>query len=425
MKRIGKMAKVFLLALCILALPRCAAQASAKIALNKTSVSVFKGKKVQLKVKGTSRKVTWKTSNQKVARVSQKGVVTGVKKGTATITARVSGENYKCKVSVKQPVAKVTLNKTSVKIPVSGGAAYLSATCTPASANNRKVTWGSSNPTVATVNGSGKITAVSEGVAVVTATAKDGSGKKATCTVAVTKSSSTIGKAKTVYILMIGNSLTVHSQNNTVSHLKGLAEKAGRKVVVQTLTHSGENLCNWANQSNSYGKKAYAKIASRQWDYIVLQECTDWAIAKGSTTVNAAKTFAAYINKTCPNAKIIYNSTWAWDKTKTFWSKSYKKSVQKKNMTSTYTAAAAATGGRVSWSVKAFSSYEALGGKQYLYLSDKNHCSNYGSFLSACSLYAAIFESSPAESGYTGGLDAAETAKMKAIAWQEKSMTHD
>ena len=79
------------------------AHAASKPRLNKTkvTVNVYGKKSYQLKVKGTSKKVTWKSSNKKVAIVSKKGKVTGKKKGTAVITAKVSGRTYKCKVTVK------------------------------------------------------------------------------------------------------------------------------------------------------------------------------------------------------------------------------------------------------------------------------------------------------------------------------------
>ena len=44
--------------------------------------------------------MTWKSSNKSVAKVSSKGVVKGVKIGTATITAVNNGKRYSCKVTV-------------------------------------------------------------------------------------------------------------------------------------------------------------------------------------------------------------------------------------------------------------------------------------------------------------------------------------
>ena len=68
-------------------------QAQAKVKLNYSSKTLPKGWTLQLKVKGTKKKVkvTWKSSNKKVAKVSKKGIVTAKKKGKVTITAK--GDN--------------------------------------------------------------------------------------------------------------------------------------------------------------------------------------------------------------------------------------------------------------------------------------------------------------------------------------------
>ncbi len=260
-----------------------------------------------------------------------------------TLTAGIT-VNAAAKVSSKK-VKKVKLSKSSVTLTSVGGCAYLTAVCTPISAKNRKVTWSSSNQSVARVNNAGKVTAASVGTAIITAAAKDGSGKKASCKITVTGVSSSTAKSRRISILMIGNSLTKYRSNNTAEYLKGLARSAGRKVSVTRLTHNNEKLSNWANRYNTYGKKAYAKIAGHSWDYIVLQEQTNEVIAGGGTFVSASKTLASYIREKCPDATIVYNSTWAWDRTVFFSGKRYTKSAQQTNMKKNCRLAASATGG--------------------------------------------------------------------------------
>jgi len=75
--------------------------AATKIKLNKKKVVLTVGDKTTLKVKGTKKKVKWSSSKKKVASVSSKGLVKAKKEGNATITAKVAGKKYKCKVTVK------------------------------------------------------------------------------------------------------------------------------------------------------------------------------------------------------------------------------------------------------------------------------------------------------------------------------------
>lgn len=75
--------------------------AHAAVKLNKKSAAILVGKSVRLKISGTKKKVTWKTSDKKIATVSTNGLVKGIKSGKATISAKVGKKTYKCKVTVK------------------------------------------------------------------------------------------------------------------------------------------------------------------------------------------------------------------------------------------------------------------------------------------------------------------------------------
>ena len=69
--------------------------------LNKTTLVLKKGSSSTLKLKGTSLKPVWKTGKSSVAVVSANGKVTAVKAGTTTITAKLGGKKYTCRVIVK------------------------------------------------------------------------------------------------------------------------------------------------------------------------------------------------------------------------------------------------------------------------------------------------------------------------------------
>ena len=161
---------------------------------NKKSAGIkLSVKKLTLKQKATKQlkaaldknatdKVTWSSSNKKVATVDKNGVVTAVKKGTVTITAKTSGgKKATCKVTVKVPATKVKLNKTKATV-AKGRTLTLKATMTPSSSTD-KLTWTSSNKKVATVDKNGKVKALKKGTA--TITVKTASGKKATCKITV------------------------------------------------------------------------------------------------------------------------------------------------------------------------------------------------------------------------------------------------
>ena len=83
-----------------------------------------------------------------------------------------------------QLVTSIILNETFLNLHL-GETRELTATVLPDDANNKAVTWKSSNSDVATVDGKGLVTAIADGNCTITCTAKDGSGVKANCEVKV------------------------------------------------------------------------------------------------------------------------------------------------------------------------------------------------------------------------------------------------
>lgn len=162
-----------------------------KILLNKETLKLDIGKKETLTATAmptTAKKktVTWKSENKKVATVTSKGVVKGVKAGTTTITATAkdgSGVVAACEVTVEDNtwVKSVKLDAEKLTLTI-GDSKKLTATITPSTALDKSIEWKSSDPDIVSVS-KGTVTAVGEGTATITATSKDGSNQSASCEV--------------------------------------------------------------------------------------------------------------------------------------------------------------------------------------------------------------------------------------------------
>lgn len=222
-----------LLAVLLLAMPVQAK--AAKPRLNKTSVTLLKGSSTTLKMKRTKKKVKWSSSKKQVATVNKQGVVRARKKGTAVITAKVNGRSYRCRVTVKQPVTKIRLNRTSISLKT-GKKYSLKATVGPKSADNKGLVWSSSNPSVATVSSKGRVKAVGVGNAVITASAKDGSGVKGSCLVMTDSGTAVpqLGMNPSSMELLEGDSRTL-----SVSGAVGSVVWGTSNSLVATVTRNG------------------------------------------------------------------------------------------------------------------------------------------------------------------------------------------
>ena len=169
------------------------------VTLDKSELTLEAGRTVTLTATvapadATDKSVTWASSNESVATVSANGKVTAVAEGAATITVKTAdgGFTKTCTVTVTPgttqplPVTAVTLDKEKLALEV-GGEATLVATVTPDNADDKTVTWTSSDSNIASVDENGKVTAVAAGTATITATAGN---QTATCEVTVTEKTS-------------------------------------------------------------------------------------------------------------------------------------------------------------------------------------------------------------------------------------------
>ncbi|GKX68173.1 leucine-rich repeat domain-containing protein [Inconstantimicrobium mannanitabidum] len=140
-----------------------------------------------LPTNATNREIKLTSSNVKVATVDNMGIIraVGVGKAKITVTTVDGKKTASCNVTVN-PAIKVTsvkLSKTTDTLTV-GGKDNLSATIAPSNATNKEIKWTTSNAKIATVDATGKVTAVGVGKAKITATTVDGS-KIASCNITV------------------------------------------------------------------------------------------------------------------------------------------------------------------------------------------------------------------------------------------------
>ena len=170
----------------------------AKIMITGITRKVAPGKRITLKANvfpanADNRDVTWsiRSADKKYATVNSKGVVSVKKraKGRKIVVMATSDEDdsiqavYKITV-MKQAVKKVKLIAKTKKIKVKKSTT-IKAVLSPSKGISKEVSWTSSNPKIATVNAKGKVTGIKKGKVKITATAKDGSGRKAKITIQV------------------------------------------------------------------------------------------------------------------------------------------------------------------------------------------------------------------------------------------------
>lgn len=127
-------------------------------------------------------RMVWRSSDEKIATVSQTGAVTAIAVGTCTVSVSYDDKSASCTVRVSPvPVASITLTPSSSEILIDE-TVQLQATILPENASAQTIEWKSSRPAVATVSDSGLVTGISVGSCTITATAD---GKEATCRITV------------------------------------------------------------------------------------------------------------------------------------------------------------------------------------------------------------------------------------------------
>ena len=183
------------------------------VSIDQTTADMTVGEKKQLTATvspsdATDQSITWSSSKKSVATVNDHGMVTAIAEGQSTIKARAGSKTSVCIVTVHKEiiaVSSITLDKSSLSL-VKGASETLVATVNPANASYKKVTWSSSDSSVATVDSEGTVKAIASGSATITAQVEN---IKATCAVTVTVPVESISLNKTSLTLDKGQSETL------------------------------------------------------------------------------------------------------------------------------------------------------------------------------------------------------------------------
>ena len=213
-----------------------------------------------------------------------------------------------------------------------------------------------------------------------------------------------------ISVLMIGNSYTYYNNQNSI--LSDLSASLGNHVTAQRKTNGGYTFALHASDPTTY-----QDINSNNWDYVILQAQSQepsfpWGQVN-SQTLPYAMDIADSIRSNYPCSQAMFYMTWGrengdpqWDSINTF----NKMNLRLRNA---YLRFADSSGGSVSPVGVAWKYVRDNHPNIDLYTNDGSHPSLEGSYLSACTHYASLFQSSPNGASYTAGLDSSIAAILQ------------
>ena len=239
------------------------------ITLDATTQKLDTGKTFTLKATvapaNTTDKVVWSSSNAAVAKVSEDGVVTAVKPGSAVITATAGIVKASCTVTVANPIIKATGVKITAptRSIAAGKKVQLKAAVAPSNTTNKAVKWTTSNKKVATVNSKGLVTFNKKAggkKVTITATSADGSKKYAKITLTCMKGSVKSIKLSGKTTLKPGKTTKLKAKVTTVNG------KANKSVVWSSSNTKLATVDKNGKVKAVKGKKGTVKITARAVD---------------------------------------------------------------------------------------------------------------------------------------------------------------
>lgn len=230
--------------------------------------------------------ISWKSSNSKIATVTQTGKIIPKKTGQTTVTASCNGLKKACKITVKKP--SVDLNKNTVTFFAENNYT-LKAKAHP----NSQLSYRSSDPKVATVDKHGRIKGLKKGTVTITASVP---GAKESCKVTVLENNYKLSRSSQT--LMKGHSATIYLHHASDSVSFELSDKS-----VAKLSTSGNSCKVTARKAGKTTLNAYYKVyENNQW-VTCKRSCTIRVIGSGITQQQAAVAIKATKKLSLKNVK--------------------------------------------------------------------------------------------------------------------------
>ena len=196
---------------------------SVKAQLDQETISVGGTAQITAAVKpddATLQGVTYESRKPEVATVDENGVVTGVSRGSATIRVR-SEDGYaqtSVTVQVRQPAEEIQLELSKSTLP-ENKTASVKATVLPKDTNNKKLTWTSSDESIATVNQDGRVKGLRPGTITITAASAEVPEVTGSIEVQVVRLAKSVAFAQKEYGVILGQtaqlSVTVSPEDTT------------------------------------------------------------------------------------------------------------------------------------------------------------------------------------------------------------------
>ena len=261
----------------------------------------------------TNKTLKYTSSDSKVAKVSDSGLVTAISEGEARIRAQAtdgSDEYAICYVTVtgKAKVTGITLNQTAAEVK-RGEKLALQATISPYYAANKNVVWKSADTKIATVDDNGNVTAKAPGRTKITATSDENSSYQASCTITVPYN-------------------ITYNLNKGKNNAANPSTYYGKKITLKDPSRKGYVFAGWYTDSK-FKKKIAAIDTSAKCDYTLYAKWTKVKVAKVSiTSAKNSKSKQILLKYKKVSGVKGYEISYSMDK-------KFKKAVTKKNTAKT------------------------------------------------------------------------------------------